>query len=368
MKYSRRGMTLIEVMVGTVIALILTAAAVSFATQQVRLMDVSQERLEMSSVGRAALNLVANDVRKAGMGLGYNERGEFLGLDVGAFTQAGLNWNGVGGTPAPDGDTPPLDPGVYAANIFVRPGSPPYTVRSTDLRVRYADGTYSTVVTERNLIGVACLDDDANGFLDGELTFMSDATGLSGMSGTMGLGSTFTGAGCACEEGCVRFTFTPTADVTTGASAMNVRYQRGEIRGGLTTVLWHVSPNAAQGELYRATVADGDVCANRLECGALVANNVEALNVQVWRFDETTDAWVNAGQEPVSEYQRIRVDLELVVRSDEPTGGPKPLIESRLRSGTCIPAACGSAPGDDFAREAYRTSVEVMNGGIGSFR
>ena len=100
---TQRGLTLLELLVGVFIAIFLTAAAVAFAAHETRLMGVSQARLEASSAGRAALDLLADDLAMAGAGVGHFENGDFAGVDLSGatFDEDSICPNGA----APTGET-----------------------------------------------------------------------------------------------------------------------------------------------------------------------------------------------------------------------------------------------------------------------
>lgn len=364
---ARRGLTLVEVIIGTVIALILTAAAVAFATQETRLMDISQERLQVSMVGRSAIALLADDLRKAGAGIGYDETDSFAGLVTNTFTAGSVTFNPLG-SPIPDGATPPLPPGSYTDNTFTRPRSGPhqgtsYTAPTHDLGIRVAEGSYATIVRERNNAGVICAGPGIE-FLPNEPVIMRDAIGISARSGTIQVTPASTGPGCPCMGGCSNFTLTPTTDFSTGPGADTATFGFGEIQGGYSTIVWFVAINdAGEGELRRAELP-GNACAARATCGGLVADFAETLLTQVWRWDSTLNRWLQAGQDPIqASGDRIRVDVELVLRSENETNAPKPEVELRLRAGACVPGPCGGVNNDNYSRIAYRTSVEIMNSG-----
>lgn len=372
---SRRGMTLIEVMVGATIAIIMTAAAVVFATQQTRLMDLSQDKLQTAQEGRAALALLAEDMRKAGAGVGYNEAGEFLGLESGPFTIGGTGFNPLGAV-TPDGAA---DPGTYAENSLSRRVGAAYTVRTHDIRITVADGGYSTIAAERGGVGYFCVSPEAQ-FDAGEMALMRDQTGISARLGTLAvsgapvvlngaLGSSM--GTCSCLGGCQRFTFTPDASPNfSGVGAGQARYGFGELQGGFRRIAWYVGRDAdGVGELRRLDYTAAPPCVSRDQCeGGTVAYDAEALHSRVWRFDPTAGNWVPTGGEPIAERdQRLRVDLELVLRSPQPTDGFQEEVTSRLWPGECVPGPCGAAT-DRYRRSVYRTSVEIMNSGMMKFR
>ena len=355
----RRGVTLIEIMVGTAIALIMTAAAVVFATQETKLMDVSREKLRIAQVGRAAIGLLADDLRKAGAGVGYSEAGVFLGLSIDSFTAGGLAWN-PSGTATGDGNA---NPGVSASNTFSRRDGSTYTVNTHDVGVRFASGSYATVVEETGGIGTICTAPDVT-FDNGELAILRDQTGISARLGTVTLGGALGGANCPCVNGCRGFTFTTIDDRFTGPGAQTVRFGLGELQGGMQTVVWFVTENGGVGELRRAEFDGGANCADRPTCGGVVAYDTEALFARVWRWDDVIGAWVPTGGTDVDEREaRLRIDVELVLRSESETEGFQPEVVSRVRAGECMPGPCGAAS-DDYARAAYRTSVEIMNSGM----
>lgn len=362
----QRGLTLVEVMVGTVIALLLTAAAVAFATQETRLMDVSQERLEMSMVGRTALGLLAADLRKAGAGVGYDESGRFLGLLADAFTAGGVAWNGAG-SPIGRDDAPPFNLGAHFVNDYTRTGAGPnagttYSVPTHDIGIRFADGSYATIVSERTNSGIICAGPNTN-FGAGELVMMRDAIGISARSGTIDITPFPVGSNCPCQNGCANFVLTPTTDLTTGVGASNVSFGYGEIQGGLTTVVWFVAEDDGEGRLRRVEFP-GDACgADRASCGGLVAGEVEALLSQIWYFDG--GGWRQAGQSAFDTREaRLRVDVELVMRTNSESKAYQPQLESKIADDVCIPGSCGSTDLDRYTRVAYRTSVEIMNSGV----
>ncbi|MEL6186145.1 MAG: prepilin-type N-terminal cleavage/methylation domain-containing protein [Myxococcota bacterium] len=366
---SRRGITLIEVVIATLVSLILTAAAVAFATQETRLLDLSQERLEANMVGRSALALLADDLRKAGAGVGYDEQGRFLGLVADNFTAGGLAFNGTGSAIA-EGDNSVAPVGVSAQNTFTRPragtfSGQTYTVPTHDLGIRFANGSYATIIRERGYSGTLCSSPDIS-YENNEWVVLRDSSGISALSGTIQVGAPTTGAGCRCVGGCSAFTFTPTPTMMmSGQGANRVTYGYGEVQGGLQTVVWFVVANATgEGELRRVTFDDpNDNCAARQTCGGLVADFAEAMYTQIWRWNSVTNQWTQAGQgaNPATE-ERMRVDVELILRSENETRSLRPEVQAKLRANACVPAPCGSP--DKYTRLAYRTSVEIMNSGV----
>src|SRR5436190_23826782 len=99
---SERGVTLIELMVGVFIALFLTAAAVAFASHETKLLGYSNDQIDLEQSGRAAIDLLSQDIRMAGSGVGTTispgpTNGAYLGLQVGVFGMpGGLQFNDNG--------------------------------------------------------------------------------------------------------------------------------------------------------------------------------------------------------------------------------------------------------------------------------
>ncbi|MBX2812342.1 MAG: prepilin-type N-terminal cleavage/methylation domain-containing protein [Myxococcales bacterium] len=364
-----RGVTLIEVMIAAAISLILTAAAIGFATQETRLMDVSQQRLEMAQVGRASLALLAEDIRKAGAGVGYDEEGRFQGVLANTFTYGGLTWNGSG-TPIVAAESPPFSKGVHRINDYTRPKpgatrGKPYSVMTHDIGFMYADGAYATVVKENNYRGQVCDKGLGSMFSDGELVILRDFSGISALSGRISISLASSGV-CNCISDCDDFLFTPTTDFNSGPGADSASYGLGEIQGGLKTVLWFVAEVDGEGQLRRVQF-DGNTnnCVDRRSCGGLVADFAEALYTQIWRWNTTTNSWEQAGQGPNTETtDRMRIDVELILRSESESDGRKPMVQTKLQVDNCIPGTCGQPSTDGYIRNAYRTTVEIMNAGF----
>lgn len=356
-------------MIAVIVSVTLTAAALGFATQETRLMDISQQRLELSQVGRAAIALLAEDIRKAGAGIGYDESGVFQGIMADSFTAGGLNWNGSG-IPIPAAATAPLPTGVFRTNTFTRPRpgmtqNQAYNVITHDIGFRYADGGYATITQESGYSGRMC-DEDINGsmFEDGELVILRDFSGISALSGLITVQVNAIGD-CTCEPDCDDFTFVPTNDFRSGAGADTASFGFGEVQGGFKTVVWFVTEVDGEGQLRRAQFdADNLNCVDRATCGGLVADFAEAIYTQIWRWNGTTNAWEHAGQAPSTETtDRMRIDIELILRSESETFSRQFPAQAKLQVDTCMPGACNSDDRDGYIRTAYRTSVDVMNAG-----
>ena len=374
----QRGLTLVELLVGTFIALTLTAAALAFALHETRLMGASRDKLEISQTTHAALDLIAEDVAEAGTGIGYDAAGNFAGLMLGTFTVGACTYN-----PVPN--TLTLTE-VGAQNVA---GST-YDLPITDLGIRYANGHYASIADydETSSGGQHCQDIDFGDvwFADEELVVLRSEYALDAFTARIVShakqgGTTFS----ACREyecnttpaRCVDFTFAIDPSWSSDPTAATRGYRRGEIHGGYREIVWYIEPATdighAIGSLRRAvfgTRIDGvqdlpSTCASRIGSGAEVATYVETFLVQPYTFNELTgvwERWTVAG--PINTDRRIRVDMELVVRSESPAPALQPDPRLRLtRPAVCIPAGtCGS--NTDYGRRyVYRTSVHVKNSG-----
>ena len=58
---------------------------------------------------------------------------------------------------------------------------------------------------------------------------------------------------------------------------------------------------------------------------------------------------------------RLRVDVEIVLRSEDETVTPRIAVTSKLAPGLCAPSCTTQ---DGYSRSAYRTSVEILNSGF----
>jgi hypothetical protein len=299
--------------------------------------------------------------------VGYDEQGRFMGLLADDFQAGGLNWNPLG-TPIPADAAPPFPEGAHSVNTFTRPRpgpnrGQPYQATTHDLGMRFADGSYSTIVRERNNEGVICGGPNID-FEDDELVIMRDAVGISARSGQLDVSAPSAGGSCPCAASCLDFEFNPTSDYRSGPGALTARYGFGEVQGGFRTVVWFVTANPqGEGELRRAEFT-GDTCPSRQACGGVVADFAESLLTQIWRWDSALNRWVQAGQAPVQASEdRLRVDIELVLRSESETRTTRPQVRTKLADANCVPGPCDGSNRDGYARVAYRTSVEIMNSG-----
>lgn len=366
---SRRGLTLIELLVGTFIALTLTAAAVAFAVHETRLMGASQDRLVIAQTTHAALDLMADDIAQAGTGIGYDGAGNFDGLMFGNFNVGGCAYG-------------PNNIALTQVGVLNSAG-PVYNVPTTDFGVRYANGHYAGIAdyNETSGTGQHCQDIDFNdiSFVPNELVVLRSDSGLAAQTFTITsaalLGGT-TFAGCTYTEcnntpgRCVNFSFAVDPTWQTDPQAANFNYARGEIAGGYREVVWYVEQssdpalNHQFGSLRRAEFTTGRLpgtCVNRAGSGSEITDYVETLLVQPYTLvGGVWTRWV--GPAPITTADPIRVDVELVIRSQSAATAVQADPVLRLANPIiCIPnAACG-ANTDRGRRYVYRTSVEIKN-------
>ena len=370
-----KGVTLIELMVGFTIAILLTVAAVSFAAHETRLMGISRERLDLAQSSRAAIDLLAEDIKQAGAGIGYDGTNAFRGLMMNDFVVDGVQFNPAGTTPTPF--NPPLGtaPGVFTAVPIAEVEErgklgPPYPTVSTDIGVMVANGSYASIVNYNSAgSGVFCTHPETR-FRDGEFVVFRSESSLDGFSARLVTGATGacdTDNGHDCENGCQAFTFTPNTMFSTDPAAAGRGYLGGEIGGKLKTVVWFMVGDGERAQLRRAVFDDQNSCiARNAACGSNVVSEAEALLAQAWTFDQANGRWVNAGQAPITTGDRIRVDIEVVMRSRRPSERmTEPVMLSLLPGpNNCIPnlGSCIDL-GDYGQRTVIRTSVEIKNSG-----
>lgn len=337
----QHGMTLIEVMISMVVGLFVLAAAVAVTTDHGRILGRTTTRLEMHQSGRLAIELLSQDLRHAGIGVGYRPDGSFAGLVRGNFV-------------VPGG-------AAFVGNdrqITLASG----TLLTDDIGIRQASGAMRTIAAFSGASAEICA---GAAFSEGDVVVLMTRAGLHARTVSIG---PLNGSACsrgACVSGCESFSFVADSSYVSDAAALNADYAEGEVTGDYRHVVWFVSPDAQGiGRLQRAEVTATNVCsAADITCGGTVAQGVESLQIAVWQWDTVNGAWVErttAGQ--ISSRDRIRVDLELVVRGARPDdlGVGNSSVQMELNS-QCVPAPCGTT--DKIRRWATRSSVEIRNSG-----
>jgi Tfp pilus assembly protein PilW len=339
-----RSFTLIELLVGTSVGVIVSLAAVVFLSHQARAHGVAQGTLELQQASRHALTRLAEDVRLAGTGVGTDEAGVFRGLDLPTTFARGAATFRTNEVALSTGNT------------------------TDDLGIVRATGGAATIAAYSSG-GTAELCAN-HGFRAGDVLLFRSEDGLSGRS--VVLGGVTPGVACSvgqCVDGCDAITFSaePVPTFSSGPSAAAAEYTGGTAYGRVQRITWFVdADDPARPGVGRLRRAEGDCAARDRTCGELVADFVEAL--QVRRYEWRAGAWVDvtdavAGPTPGA---RLRVDVELVLRSRIAAERERPnTVRIELEGGRCVPANCQP---DGFGRRVLRTSLEIKNAGRGRYR
>lgn len=334
------GFSLVELMVSLAISAFLVLAAVTLFADHTRLLSVTGDRVDMYQDARRAVELIARDLRGAGVGIGYRPDGAFGGLSRGRFTVAG-------GAEFESNDRA-IDLG----------GGP---VPTDDLGIRVAAGDIRTIADFDATSGQIC----AGGrFEIGDVVVLGSREGLYARTARL---SGLAPAAChrgECLGGCVTFSWEPLEEYLSGPSAAGASYAEGQMYGEFQHLVWFVHPTGdGRAELKRAAITPNDPCdARSTGCGGTMARNVEALQVAVWQWDSIARAWVDRTGEPeIVGSESMRVDVEMVVRSDDDyETANADLIHLELAPGNCVPSGCRE---DGVVRWVVRTSVEIRNAG-----
>jgi prepilin-type N-terminal cleavage/methylation domain-containing protein len=332
-------MTLIEMMIAMLLGSILVAFGVALTGGHARLVGVASDRLDMYQRSRLAMNVIAQDVRHAGVGIGYRPSGWFPGLSRGSFTTIG------GGRFESDGRAIELSSGLEATD---------------DLGIRLANGDFRTIASFDRTTAQMCSGGD---FDDGDVVVFSSPEGLHSQTVAIsGLAAEACTEG-QCRSGCTGFTWVPIDAFRSSPLAVNASYATGQVASGYEHVVWYVRASEGRGQLRRAGVTPDAPCSGPAEaCGGTVAENVETLQVRVWQWDRALSRWTDVtGESELMSRDRLRVDLEMVFRSDQDFGeAPQPEVRLELEN-RCVPECDGVR--DHVARWAVRTSVEIRNSG-----
>ncbi|MCC7383004.1 MAG: prepilin-type N-terminal cleavage/methylation domain-containing protein [Deltaproteobacteria bacterium] len=341
MTKSRAGFTLVEVMVSAAISAFVIAGVFAFSAQEARLLGSTGEHLDLFQAGRATLTVLEDDLRHAGGGIGQSHDGTFFGITHGNFAADGVSFNSRNHA------------------ITLEAG----TTVTDDIIVMSAVGGQASIANYNS--GGALEICAGSGIQDNELVVLRTPDSLSARSVVVhGVAAKACTAG-VCVSGCEGMTFDGDLTYLSDSGAATTDYNGGEISGQLRRVVWFVEASDPDhpgiGSLRRAIFDNTHTCTARDQsCGDLIAENVESLQLQLWQWNTTTSAWVNVTNSALRPDERIRVDIELVIRariSDDREHDPAPL---RLEPGTCIPA-CNTK--DRIRREVFRTSVEIKNSG-----
>lgn len=335
---SARGFTLLELLVGAAVGSFISLAAVSFVVHQTEALGATSELIEISESSRFGLDRLASDLRMAGVGIGYGESGDFAGLATGNFTV---------GTASFVSDNRTLASGKLTDDVGIR-----VALGGRTTIARYDDSGIAEICKNST-------------FRVGERVMLGSEDGLTGRSVSVATLAPTTCMGDDCVSGCDLITFTADNTFVAGPSALTAHYAGGTASGDLHWVTWFIDDSESDG-IPRLRRAEGPCVARNSSCGEVVAENVETLQIRRWAF--INDAWVDVTTRtvPTTEGERLRVDLELVVRAAHSGGGTSEIVRSELDSNLCFPA-CSGAP-DGVVRRRVATSVEIKNSGRGSYR
>lgn len=340
MKTNRSGFSLVELLVSVAAGSFLLAAAVSVSTQNARVLGTTTDRVDRAQAARLTMDLVAYDLRMAGVGVGYGPDGTFGGLARGEFVVSG------GARFTADDLSVTLASGA---------------VLTDDLGIRRATGRVRTIAKYDTASGEVCA---GSGLEAGDLAIMMTREGLHSRSVRIDSIEPTACTGGVCIRGCERFQWQSDSTYTSDPFAVNASYANGEIIAEFTETVWFVEPGAdGVGTLRRAEVDAANPCAARDEtCGGIVAEGVESLQVAVWQWDSTNDAWANRTDAVgLRDRDRIRVDVEIVVRGSRSSSGAAKAVRMQLAD-QCLPAPCGTEA-DGIDRRVLRSSVEIRNAG-----
>lgn len=338
----QRGFSLVELLVSVAAGSFILAAGVSLTTQHTRILSKTTNLVDRSQAARLTVELLAEDLRMAGVGVGYSPDGTFGGLARGSFTVSG-------------GATFEADDGVVA----LASGA----IATDDIGIRSATGRVRTIASYGAGNGELCA---GSGLDAGDLAIMMTREGLH--SRTVRIDAVV-GAGCTsgvCLGGCERVQWSDDPTYRSDVYATSASYADGEMIGDFSEIVWFVEPGADQeGVLRRAEIDAARPCAARDDtCGGIVAYGVEAIQARIWQWDTVNDAWANRTTDgQVASRERIRVDVEVVVRgSDSQPISNGEEITLQLADAQCVPAPCGSKH-DGISRRVLRSSVEIRNAG-----
>lgn len=354
----QNGFTLIELLVGIAIAVFVTAAAVAFASHETRLMGLSQERVNAAQQGRGALDLIVQDITRAGMGVRFNGRffGGFSRDNAGSVVDANGRFRGA----------------VALSGEWNLPALQDDAPRVSDhIALVLADGDYATICNYGGNTVTYCNPNPDTALFDVNEEVVLWTADLKGMlpravvSDQNGTDTPACTSVMGCEGGGRILTVSsgaegnphPTYPWLAGDGAMTVisTVNGGEVAGGLKTRVWYVDD--AQG-LRRGRANDS--CTTEASCSGTIAQNVEFLAARVWRWDG--GAWV-AGLYPAgaARPRPYRVDVELVLNTGKDTDRATATVQVM----GVLPGARIQIPEDPAAdsveRQVFRTSVEVRN-------
>ncbi len=340
MRSQQRGFSLVELLISAAAGSFLLAAAVSMSTQNARILGKTTDRVDRAQAARLTMDLLAYDLRMAGVGVGYGPDGAFGGLARGDFVVSG------GAQFRADDHVLMLESGQVVTD---------------DLGIRKATGRVRTIAKYDTSSGEVCA---GSGLAAGDLAIMMTREGLHSRSVRIDSIEPSACTGGVCVLGCERFQWQSDSTYVSDPFAVNASFADGEIIAEFTETVWFVEPgDLNEGTLRRAEIDVARPCSARdATCGGIVAEGVEALQVAVWQWDSINETWADrTAASGVTDRDRIRVDIELVVRGSDAHRGSSEAVKLQLAD-QCLPAPCGTAA-DGIDRRVLRSSVEIRNAG-----
>jgi hypothetical protein len=336
----RRGLTLIELMVGTAMGMFVVAAAFTFVVHQNQLLEFTSREIDRDRSGRLALDMLGHDLRHAGVGVGYEADGSFRGIMLGSFTVAGGATFGS--------DDHPI--------TLKTTGAKTYPFFTDDVGMRLANGSHRSIVMFSDGVGEVCRGGEFEA--DDVVLFRSEDGVDARTARLLSIGAADACSAGTCVNGCDAFTWAADDSFFATPTSADAEYDGGTLAGGYQELVWFVH----EGNLNRATINSARPCnARDVSCGGTVAGNVETLQMQVWQWDSTAGAWEDrTALHTIDDRRRLRIDIELVVRMDGTKEHLQQTIPLELEPGSCLPS-CGAR--DYVPRRAMRPSVEVRNSG-----
>lgn len=339
----RRGYTLLEMTVSIGLGSAIALGALTLTADFNRFQHRHLGELGADQRLRDSLDLIAQDIRNAGVGVGYRPDGEYAGFITGNFSLPGG--------------------AVFDATNRVISTSDG-NVLTDDLGLRRALGDRRTVLFLEEGTGQICTGLE---FESGDRVAVTSRSGRSGKTLRI-LGSSPTPCTRGvCSGGCASITWAADPAYVSSPAATTQLFVGGDLYQDYETVVWFVSVDDEGFPSLRRVSGDRIyTCATAGEtCGGEAAEGVVFLHYAVARLDATSGAWVAVSQDqPIRSFEPLRVDIEMIARSkSDPGVGLTQSVSSDLEPGLCAPAHCGNGELDTVPRLALRTSVEVRNAG-----
>lgn len=348
-----------EALVGLACALIVLLGAVGFAHYEIRTLGISRDNLEMTQAGRMSLDLMLDDLANAGAGIGYNEAGNFAGLESGRFLRDGAEFF------SNNGRLVQID-NVDVGNPATATGFP-----TDDIGLTMAEGQYVSITFWGAASAQVC---GPSGFEAGDIVLVRSADGISAKS--IEIGAVTVGATCisgtSCQMGCedIAYAADPDASYRSSNTVDTINYAGGTMAKNFRQITWFISASDPNRPQLRRLIGTCPLLNDT--CGDLVADNVDSLHMRVFErignaWSDRTDLGITTGSS-----NPVRVDVELVLRAarSDVTGQGHPharlVLEDRCLPGPNIglPAQCQSqATPNRLRRLVLRASVELKNAG-----